>query len=143
MAKPSLRSSDSEDPWSNLTTHAEEYYVRDLHLDISCMDVIANKFCKNHAIQEQRNKLCPDTVTKLLGKVSVEPDQFKLHRRGQNCQVLRNFVQESEHTLAMIPAAAIGRDFFKTLAINIKARHASHSTLPTNSYALDMREKHD
>jgi len=78
-------------PWSGVTTHPEEYYVRDLHLGTFRVLRIADKF---HAMEERFEKLSADT--KLFDEVPSGPDRFKLLRRCQNCELLRCFVQESQ-----------------------------------------------
>jgi len=129
--------------WSELTTHSEEYYVRDLHLESSRILAIANKFLRYHTMQIKFNQLSSDTVTKPLSKVPVEPNQFRPHRHGQNYQVPRCFVEESRVVLALLPSAAIGRGYFKTMAKSINARHASHTTLPSNPCTDGTCENHD
>ena len=133
--------SREDHPWSGMTTHPEEYYVRDLHLGSFRILRIANKF---HAMQERFEKLSADT--KLLGEVPSEPDRFRLLRCCQNCELPRCFVQESQIVQALEPVAVIGSGYFKTLAKNIKARHASHTrdaTPPINPYADQIRLPQD
>ena len=128
--------SREENTWPGMTTHQEEYYVRDLHLGNFRMLRIANKFIRFHAMQAQHDQLsaCP----KLSGDVPGRLDRFRIMQRGQNRQMPRCFVQESQ----VVPAAAVGRGFYKTLAKNIKARHATHTsdaTPPANPYANQTR----
>jgi len=62
-------------------------------------------------------------------KDHTRPDRFKLLPRSQNCQLPRCFVQESQVrdrvVPTLLPTEEIERNFFKTLAENIKARHAT------------------
>jgi len=100
---------------------------------------VANKLLKVHAMQAQLDKLSAmDANLKLLGEVPIRPDRFRLHRSGQTGKFPTCFVQESQDNLALLPAVAYGPGYFKTLAKNIKARHASHAMLPINPDRLNI-----
>ena len=125
--------SREKDHWSGMTTHPEEYYVRDLHgMSSPRMLRIANRFIGFHAMQAQLDKL--SAYSKVIGEVpTTRPDRFKLLPRSQKCQLPRCFVQESQVqdrvVPTLLPTEEIERSFFKTLAENIKTRHAAG--LPT------------
>jgi len=121
-----------EDSWSTYPEGSQ-----DLPMDNSCMLRIANKFYKGRAMEAHFDKLSADT--KLLGEA---PDCFILPH--YQSEPPRCFVQESQVILAKLPTAAMaGPGYFKALAKKIKARHASHATLPANSCPDGTYENND
>ena len=115
--------SREKDHWSGMTTHPEQHYVRDLHgMGSFRMLRIANRFLRLHAMRAQLDKLIASF--KVIGEMpTTRPDQFKLLSQSQNCQLPRCFVHESQVVPTLLPTEEIERNFFKTLAENIKAKH--------------------